>query len=438
MNEDCIAEGTGLDNGYPRNIQLELTTRCNLHCRMCVKSASDSCIAEEDLPLPVFRRLLPALAHARKLILSGIGEPLLHPDLEEIIRLATAAMPPGAVIGFQTNGLLLDAGRALNLIEAGLSTVCLSLDSLTAADAAWKGEHSVLDVERATQHLQRARKERRAALRIGIETVITRENIGQLPDVIDWAVAREIDYLIATHLILYDRTSEALDVFNPNTAAAMNLVQEYGRKAAEQDASLHDCLAAYRTFAKTASDYRAMKLLAAMQSDADALGITLNVANLLARDQAEGQRIEAIISQAKQAAAAGGLELLLPNQLALASRSCPFIEEEAVFIAASGNIVPCHFLRHACSYRVLGEVVQVRPRVFGNLHRQSLEEVWRSEAYRSFRNEAGQYGYAPCWNCSQGPCSSLVNDRGDYANDCYGSQVPCGHCQWNLGGIRCL
>lgn len=427
-----------MDNGYPRNIYLELTTRCNLRCRMCVKSAADSNIIEEDLPLVVFRRLLPALGSTRKLVLSGIGEPLLHPDLEEIISLAAAAMPSGAVIGFQTNGLLLDAGRAQQLIEAGLSTVCLSLDSLTNGGRECKGEHSVIDVEQATLHLDRARKERRAALRIGLEMVMTRENIDQLPEVVDWAVSRNIDYLICTHLLLYDRTSEELDIFNPNTAAAMDLAQEYGRKAAGQDASLPDYLAAYRMLANTDNDDPVVRLFAAMQSDAVTLGITLNIPHLLARDQGEGRRIETIISQAKQFAAVGGLELLLPNQFAQPNRSCPFIEEEAVFVAASGNIVPCHFLRHACSYRMLGEMIPVRPRIFGNLHRQSLEAVWRGEAYSRFRDEAGRYAYAPCWNCSQGPCASLVNDNGDYANDCYGSQVPCGHCQWNLGGIRCL
>ncbi len=35
---------------YPEKIYLELTTRCNLRCRMCVKYASGSRIVEEDLP----------------------------------------------------------------------------------------------------------------------------------------------------------------------------------------------------------------------------------------------------------------------------------------------------------------------------------------------------------------------------------------------------
>ncbi len=35
---------------FPQKICVELTTRCNLHCQMCVKQMADSCIAEADKP----------------------------------------------------------------------------------------------------------------------------------------------------------------------------------------------------------------------------------------------------------------------------------------------------------------------------------------------------------------------------------------------------
>ncbi|KAB2888107.1 MAG: hypothetical protein F9K32_17715 [Desulfobulbaceae bacterium] len=89
------------------------------------------------------------------------------------------------------------------------------------------------------------------------------------------------------------------------------------------------------------------------------------------------------------------------------------------------------------SCRVLDEDIQVQERVFGNIREQSLEEIWQSADYRQFRQQAGSNIYAPCWSCSLGPCATLINDS-LYANDCYGSNVPCGHCLWSLGGIRCL
>jgi MoaA/NifB/PqqE/SkfB family radical SAM enzyme len=100
--------------------------------------------------------------------------------------------------------------------------------------------------------------------------------------------------------------------------------------------------------------------------------------------------------------------------------------------------MPCHFLWHTYSCRVLGEEVKVQEYTFGTIRKQPLEKIWQSSEYTQFRQEAGRYDYASCWSCSMGPCATLVNDNILTANDCYGSQVPCGHCQWNLGGIHCL
>ena len=86
---------------YPKKLYVELTTRCNLHCRMCVKYAEGSSIVEEDLPLAAFKSLAPSLAHTQALILNGIGEPLLHPELEKIISFARANMAPEASSAFK-------------------------------------------------------------------------------------------------------------------------------------------------------------------------------------------------------------------------------------------------------------------------------------------------------------------------------------------------
>jgi hypothetical protein len=56
---------------YPSKLFVETTTRCNLNCFMCVKQSDDTCIDEGDLSEETFTRLLPALPHAKALILNG-------------------------------------------------------------------------------------------------------------------------------------------------------------------------------------------------------------------------------------------------------------------------------------------------------------------------------------------------------------------------------
>jgi putative metalloenzyme radical SAM/SPASM domain maturase len=424
---------------YPEKIYVELTTRCNLHCRMCVKYAAGSCIVEEDLPFEVFKNLRPSLARAKTLILNGIGEPLLHPDLEKIIRFARAHMPPGATIGFQSNGILLDEEKCLELIATGLSTVCLSLDSLEDTATDQTGEHSVAVVSMAIANLFAAKKRLAAGhFRIGLEMVLTKQTIEDLPKFVQWAADHGADYVIATHLLLYNRTTEDLSLFNPNSAEAVHLFTTYNERAAAQGISLTNGLSTYLKFTKTKADKAAVQLFQELQQEARDKDIRLHLQSLLAYSPDDALRVEQAFAAAQAAAAQNGIELILPSQQALSERSCPFIAEQAVFIAAGGAVMPCHFLWHTYCCRVLGEEVQVQEATFGTIREQPLEKIWQSLEYTRFRQEAGRYDYASCWSCSLGPCATLVNDNILTANDCYGSQVPCGHCQWNLGGIHCL
>lgn len=119
----------------PARLHVEVTTRCNLQCPMCVKQAQGCRIEEADLPLSLFLRLGSVLPSVRSLVLNGIGEPLLHPDLPEMLRFARSLMPHDASIGFQTNGHLFTPDLARQVVEAGVDRICLSVDSLGSPDS---------------------------------------------------------------------------------------------------------------------------------------------------------------------------------------------------------------------------------------------------------------------------------------------------------------
>ena len=423
----------------PEKIYVELTTRCNLKCRMCVKYAAGSCIAEGDMPLELFKKLLPSLGHVRTLILNGIGEPLLHPDLDEIIGLARSRMPADGVIGFQSNGFLLDEQRALRLIQAGLGSICLSLDTLktTASLNGSADEHSFAAVASAVRHLLAAKGQTAGSCRIGLEMVLTRETVGELPDLVRWAADNGVDYVIATHLFHYGGTAEDASLFNPNSSDAVAIFNKYSEKAASLGLKLDSYLATYLKFTKTAADKQVMEIVEEMLKEARENDIHLHIQSLLNHTTGTRETVERYFAEARREAENHDIDLFLPPLQALAERSCPFVTEKAAFIAGNGDVMPCHFLWHTYSCRVQDETFQVRERVFGNIGEQSLETIWQEDGYRQFRREASDYRYSPCWSCSLGPCPNLVNDS-LYANDCYGSLVPCGHCQWSLGGVRCL
>ena len=116
---------------HPSKLFVEVTTRCNLRCAMCVKYAPGQGIVEGDMTDETFERLAPAFPHLEALVLNGIGEPLLHRGLERFIARARADMPATGWIGFQTNGQLIGERRASSLVASGVDRICISADAVS-------------------------------------------------------------------------------------------------------------------------------------------------------------------------------------------------------------------------------------------------------------------------------------------------------------------
>ncbi len=114
----------------------EVTQACNLSCPICFAN-SGRLLATTDDKNSVFTPLSKVIeqlewirAHAGNIILqlSG-GEPSLHPQLSEIIKVASKLFP---AVQLNTNGILLgkDPNLAKTWKESGLSWVFLQFDSL--------------------------------------------------------------------------------------------------------------------------------------------------------------------------------------------------------------------------------------------------------------------------------------------------------------------
>jgi radical SAM protein with 4Fe4S-binding SPASM domain len=118
---------------FPVHLDVEVTSRCNLRCTFCNRRTEAVLTSQEDMPLELYRTIL-AEAAARGLAglkLSYRGEPLLHPDIVDMVGLAKAH---GLVdVFFNTNGMLLDRDLARALMEAGLDRVSVSMEGTDPA-----------------------------------------------------------------------------------------------------------------------------------------------------------------------------------------------------------------------------------------------------------------------------------------------------------------
>jgi MoaA/NifB/PqqE/SkfB family radical SAM enzyme len=180
-------------------IQLEVTNRCPLRCVTCPRVALADRWPPRDLAWPVFLRVARAFPHARFVHLQGWGEPLLHPRLLDMVRVARAA---GCRVGFTTSGMLLHGDVIGRVLDSGLDLVAVSLAGATAAthEAIRVGSDlaRVLDGVRRLVAARAGRRRRR--LQIQLFFLMTTANLSELPAVIDLAGDLGADGVVATNL----------------------------------------------------------------------------------------------------------------------------------------------------------------------------------------------------------------------------------------------
>ena len=178
--------------------QIELTTRCPLQCKMCIR-AEGAQWQYQDMPLEDFRKLLPCLADVETVVLEGWGESLLHKDLSQCIRLVKKEGPQ---VGFVTSGMGLTKYRVTELIEAGLDFAGFSISGITAEthDAIRVNSHlpEVLNAIR----LFHEEKARLGSLRpkIHIVFLMVQDNIEEVPSVPSFAKEAGIEEVALTNI----------------------------------------------------------------------------------------------------------------------------------------------------------------------------------------------------------------------------------------------
>ncbi|MEL5990329.1 GTP 3',8-cyclase MoaA [Microbacterium phosphatis] len=116
-----------------RDLRVSLTDRCSLRCTYCMPEQGNEWLAKTSiLTLDEIERIarLAAAAGITTFRLTG-GEPLLRTDLTEVVRrLARLESPDGPVqVAMTTNGITL-RDKLPALIDAGLSRLNISLDTL--------------------------------------------------------------------------------------------------------------------------------------------------------------------------------------------------------------------------------------------------------------------------------------------------------------------
>lgn len=437
----------------PRALLLEPTSRCNLYCSMCPRQTPGCEILEGDLPLALLHTMGEALRHVERVSLAGLGEPLLHPEIIDIISFLRRHMPPSGRIGLQTNGLLLTPGMAEALSAAGLDEICISVDALeTVPGQTVHGGASVPFLEEVLAMLRQLRDAHASGwgpLDVGIEGVLMRSNTHALPDLVDWAAGQGAGFLLVSHLLPSHPRWAQDSLANTNSAAAVALFNDAEEQARAQGLTLQDAPGAlFHTFylSRTPAQRQLLEILEEMMRRAREQKVSCSLHSLVrwAADPAM-QALPALFAEAQARADAHGLRLHLPALAANDQRECPFVSRQMLCIDAHGNVAPCHYLWHTHVTAEGGRAKQVQASFLGTLgdslddgSQITLGDLWASGPARALRDTLLEDDTPRCYDCTAAPCSELTKAVHGDACDCLGGDIPCGHCPWPLGLVACL
>ena len=217
-----------LENKKLLSVELEFTRKCNLRCIYCY---SDAGVAlEDEMSLEEIKdvALQGKALGVKKIVLLGGGEPLMYRGLTEVVSFISS-------LGLQqilfSNGTLISRETADFLFENRVSMIikCNSFkpevqDLLTGVDGVSR------NIKKGMEHLMAAGYPGEQSM-LGIQTVICRQNIGELPEMWTWARERGIiPYFEMLTKQGRARANMSLDVGMHETRSVFEKIEEIDRK----------------------------------------------------------------------------------------------------------------------------------------------------------------------------------------------------------------
>jgi MoaA/NifB/PqqE/SkfB family radical SAM enzyme len=357
-------------------VYVEPTTRCNLKCRTCMRNVWEEPIGDmNERTLARILMSIEALPHPPTVFFGGLGEPLTHPGIVDMVKRVKRLGSPAEAI---TNGLLLDERRAEELIRAGLDSLWVSIDGASPecyGDV--RPEGSLPDVVENLKTLRDLKvREGSQTPQIGISFVAMKRNAAEFPEVLRLGYRMGARKFLVTNV--YPHTQDLLEE------------------------------------------------ILYMRSIGEPMGSRAKIA--IPRMDLKKETIEILETamEGHYGAQLEGLELLFPSD------TCPFAARGSVAVRWDGKVSPCLPLLHT-HVNYLGDRLRVNYSYsLGSILDHSLPDLWNNPEYTQLRGRLEEFDFSPCTICNS---CEMANDN---ERDCFGNMIPaCGGCLWAQGFIQC-
>jgi tungsten cofactor oxidoreducase radical SAM maturase len=199
-----------------RKLYVEPTTVCNLTCRTCIRNVWED--PKAHMEMETFRQLMEqakAFPELRRVVFSGLGEPLTHPHFLEMVHLVREQ---DLAVTIGSNGLLLDKAASRELVRLGVDRLVLSLDGVTPGTYAGVRGATISQVLENIRDLNEAKRELGSLTpTLGIEFVALKSNIAELADLTGLASRLGAARVLVSNVLAYtdDMRDEILYGYEP-------------------------------------------------------------------------------------------------------------------------------------------------------------------------------------------------------------------------------
>lgn len=185
----------------PRTLYLETTNRCDSECQTCVRTFR-TLEPRKDLTLAEVQGIVEQFPELERVVLHGIGEPLLNREIFVIVAYLKAK---GANVVFNSDAISLTPKRAAQLIDSGLDEYRVSMDAASRETyARIRGVDQFDRVVRNVRHLVSLQRQRDArAPRVSMWFTALQTNLHELPDFIRLAARLQVPEVTAQRLVFY-------------------------------------------------------------------------------------------------------------------------------------------------------------------------------------------------------------------------------------------
>jgi len=361
-------------------LYIEPTNFCNIDCLTCMRNNWEVEIGR--MAAATFDRIVESLADVTPpptILFGGIGEPLAHSHLPEMIGRVKAL---GCRVEMISNGTLLSEQKAREIIDAGLDLLWISIDG--ARPESYADVRLGAELPLVLENLERFRRLRRPAHHpvpeIGIAFVAMKRNIGDLPELLEMGKRLGVMHFHVSNLL-------------PHTTV---MAEE-----TLYDRALNDIT--YRP-----SPWYRRLTLPKMDLNELTSGPFLAALN-------SGYNIS-----------------LAGNNLGLTNDVCTFIESGSMIVGWDGSVSPCPPLLYTHTGYLRKYERVSHKHVVGNVREQELLDLWYDPEYVAYRERVHQFAFAPCT-----PCGGCEMSR-ENLTDCFDNVAPaCGGCLWAQGVIQC-